>query len=94
MYRYKTLLVKFRLPFYYYQKDNGVEVKYYFPVYGKIIRGENSVKHMFLFPVYSWHRDVEKKEFEVNFLWPLIHYENTPTKKSMRSMCFVYICVE
>src|SRR4051794_22417332 len=74
------------LPFYYSQKDDaqGSSVVYYFPVYGRIQKGDHSTRRLFMFPAFGWHIDRQNNSKSFDLLWPLCHYESSPTKKAFR----------
>eukprot|EP00026_Physarum_polycephalum_P000739 Phypoly_transcript_00740.p1 GENE.Phypoly_transcript_00740~~Phypoly_transcript_00740.p1 ORF type:complete len:1286 (+),score=182.23 Phypoly_transcript_00740:225-4082(+) len=61
---------------------------YFFPFYGKDSRGHSSVRHFLLYPLFARRVDKEAEVFILDILWPLFHYENTPTVKSVRVLLY------
>jgi hypothetical protein len=53
-------------------------------LYGKYQRGENVSRHYFLFPLYANLEDEEIGLKGWDFLWPLVHYEASPSISSLR----------
>jgi hypothetical protein len=72
-------------PLYYHSEDTGLrsEFTYYFPLYGMYRRGNAVSRHFVLFPLYSQLRDEELQLRAWDVLWPLFHYETSPTTLSV-----------
>lgn len=79
-------------PFYYHATDDvrRSAATYYFPLYGHYRRGDAVSRHYLLFPIYSQLRDEELQLRAWDVLWPLWHYETTPTTTAFRLLPLVW----
>lgn len=71
----------------YYRSENTEQrtaFTYYFPVYGSYQRGASMSRHFLFFPLYSQLRDDETGLRAWDVLWPLVHYESSPTTRAAR----------
>jgi len=68
-------------PFYFKHRnlEERSELFYLFPVYGSYTRGDSYRRNFILFPLYSGWQDRESGLSGWNLLWPLVHYERTPS---------------
>lgn len=84
--RYDAYTFTTLFPLYYHSEDTQekTEMTYYFPVYGTYKRGDTVSRHYILFPLYARARDEGLQLESFDLLWPLVHYESSPTTGSMR----------
>jgi len=59
--------------------NEKTDLYYLLPFYGAYTRGETYRRNFVLFPLYSGWRDRQSGESGWSLLWPLVHYEQTPT---------------
>lgn len=80
-------------PFYYHSEDTEQRsaFTYYFPLYGTYRRGEAVSQHLFVFPLYSTLEDAELQLKAWDVLWPLFHYERSPTTVAVRVLGPAYM---
>jgi hypothetical protein len=73
-------------PLYFHARDDTQHsaTTYYFPFYGHYQRGDAVSRHFLLFPLYSQLRDDGLQLHAWDILWPLWHYETTPTTTAFR----------
>jgi hypothetical protein len=79
-------------PIYYHSEDTAQssEFSYYFPFYGTYRRGDTVSHHYILFPLYAQNRDESLQLREWDVLWPLFHYETSPTTLSIHLLPFYW----
>jgi hypothetical protein len=79
-------------PLYFHSRDDTQHssTTYYFPVYGHYQRGDTVSRHFLLFPIYSQLRDEGLELRAWDLLWPLWHYETTPTTSAFRFLPLVW----
>ncbi|MBI2081185.1 MAG: hypothetical protein HYT86_05595 [candidate division NC10 bacterium] len=80
-------------PFYYHSEDTEQRAAftYFFPLYGIYRRGEAVSQHLFVFPLYSTLEDSEQQLKAWDVLWPLFHYEHSPTTLAVRILGPIYM---
>lgn len=79
-------------PLYYHSEDTQLQTSltYYFPLYGIYQRGEAFSRHFILFPVFSKLEDEGLGLRAWDVIWPLFHYEISPTIFSVRALPFYW----
>lgn len=79
-----TLASFFPVYFHSGNTEQRTDFTYYFPVYGSYQRGASVSRHFLFFPLYSQLRDDETGLRAWDVLWPLFHYESSPTTRAAR----------
>lgn len=79
-------------PLYYHSEDTTLRTAftYYFPLYGSYQRGDAVSRHFILFPLYSTLEDEELQLKAWDVVWPLFHYESSPSMLSVRALPFYW----
>jgi hypothetical protein len=76
--------VRMLFPLYYGQRDGDREFEYYFPLYGRSVRGGKVTRRFLLFPLYARRSEPESGLTELDVLWPLVHVERSSETASTR----------
>jgi hypothetical protein len=73
-------------PFYYRAGNTQLpsEFTYYFPVYGTYRIGQTYSRHLLFMPLYSRYRDDATRIAGWDVMWPMLHYETGPDRRSVR----------
>lgn len=78
------LRVQMLFPLYFGQADADGAFDYYFPLYGRTVRGGKVTRRYLLFPLYSRRAEPDSGLTELDLLWPLFHVERSSTASSTR----------
>jgi hypothetical protein len=79
-------------PVYYHSEDTQLRAAftYYFPIYGSYQRGDAISRHFILFPLYSHLEDSHLQLKAWDVVWPLFHYESSPSMFSVHMLPFYW----
>lgn len=82
--RDEPLRVRMLFPLYYGQVDADGAFDYFFPLYGRTVRGGKVTRRYLLFPLYARRAEPESGLTELDLLWPLFHVGRSSASASTR----------